>query len=176
MKKVTDEKGDIFILHLEIQVADESEMVYRMAEYKIMLLRAYKIPIRQFVIFIGKAIPKMQSTLIADKLHFSFDVLSFKMLNYQTLVASDKPQEIVFDVLANFGTQSPENAIEQIIHRLDETSKSPLTFQKYLRQLRIFAKLRKLDLKIDEIMESIVKYIYIDEEKDVLYKRGQEKE
>jgi hypothetical protein len=32
LKKVTDSSGKVFILHLEYQVANENEMVYRMAE------------------------------------------------------------------------------------------------------------------------------------------------
>ncbi|WP_285009850.1 hypothetical protein [Pedobacter faecalis] len=35
LKKVTDSAGDIYVLHLEFQVANEVEMVYRMAEYSI---------------------------------------------------------------------------------------------------------------------------------------------
>jgi hypothetical protein len=50
LKKVTDSQGNIFVLQIEFQVADEPEMVYRMAEYYIMLERKYKIPVQQFVI------------------------------------------------------------------------------------------------------------------------------
>src|ERR1700760_2477307 len=38
LKKVTDKNGETFVLHIEFQVKDEGEMVYRMAEYYIMLL------------------------------------------------------------------------------------------------------------------------------------------
>jgi len=33
LKKVTDNKGNIFVLQIEFQVADEVEMVFRMADY-----------------------------------------------------------------------------------------------------------------------------------------------
>src|ERR1700749_1088388 len=52
LKKVTDKKGETFVLHIEFQVKDEPKMVLRMAEYFIMLLRKYGLPVRQCVIYI----------------------------------------------------------------------------------------------------------------------------
>ncbi|WP_435353493.1 hypothetical protein [Emticicia sp. SJ17W-69] len=46
LKKVVDNQGNTFVLQIEFQVADESEMIYRMAEYFIMLERKYKMAIR----------------------------------------------------------------------------------------------------------------------------------
>jgi beta-xylosidase len=45
LKKVIDNQGNTFILQIEFQVVDEPEMVYRMLEYKAMLLRKYKIDV-----------------------------------------------------------------------------------------------------------------------------------
>jgi len=39
LKKVTDKNGQTFVLHIEWQVTDEKEMVFRMAEYFYMLWR-----------------------------------------------------------------------------------------------------------------------------------------
>jgi hypothetical protein len=173
LKKVTDSVGSTFVLHIEFQVADETEMVYRMAEYKIMLLRIYRMPVRQFVIFLGKSDPKMQNVLVEEGIDFRFNVLSFKSFKYDLFVKSANPQEVVFSILADWGMEQVEDVIEKILLRLNETAHSPLTFQKYVQQLRILAKLRKLDFKIEEIMESIVKYI--DEENDILYRRGEQR-
>lgn len=173
LKKITDIKNKTYILHIEIQVADESEMIYRMAEYNIMLLRKYHLPVHQFVIFLGKAKPKMKTTLNEGELSFRFNVLSLRDLNYRIFIESEKPEEVVFAILGDFGKEEAKTAVEQIIQRLGETTRGQLSFQKYLRQLHILVKLRKFDLKLDEIMESIAKYI--DEERDVLYLRGLEK-
>jgi hypothetical protein len=48
LKKVTDKIGETFVLHVEFQVKDESEMVFRMAEYYIMLLRRHQLPVQQY--------------------------------------------------------------------------------------------------------------------------------
>jgi hypothetical protein len=159
LKKVTDEQNNTFVLQIEFQVSDEPEMVYRMAEYHVMLLRAYKIPVKQFVIFLGKGKPKMATELLSGDLNFKFNLLSIKTIDYETFLKSTQPEEIVFAVLSNFGVEKPERAIKKIIQRLEETTKTELTLKKYLRQLRILSELRKLDFKIDEIMESIAKYV-----------------
>ena len=47
LKKVTDSAGNTYVLHVEFQLEDEKEMVYRMAEYKVMLMRRYRLPVHQ---------------------------------------------------------------------------------------------------------------------------------
>ena len=63
LKKITDDKGNTFVLQIEFQVKDEEEMVYRMGEYYFMLERKYKLPVKQFVIFLGVDNPKMPTEL-----------------------------------------------------------------------------------------------------------------
>lgn len=145
LKRITDIDGNTFVLQIEFQVSDEPEMIYRMAEYKVMLLRIYKIPVRQFVIFLGKGKPKMITELQSEDLTFKYNLLSIKTIDYKIFLNSNKPEEIVFAVLSNFGIEQPKKAIEKIINKLEETTKTDLTLKKYLRQLRILSGLRKLD-------------------------------
>ena len=173
LKKVTDNLGNTFVLQIEFQVADEPEMVYRMADYCIMLVRKYKLPIRQFVIFLGKANPQMETELMMEDLSFRYHLRSIKAIDYQLFLKSGKPEEIVFAVLSNFGADNPETAIENIVDRLEETTGTELTLKKYINQLRILAELRKLDLQIDEIMESIAKYL--NEENDYFVVKAKRK-
>lgn len=173
LKKVTDILGITFVLQIEFQVADEPEMVYRMADYCIMLARKYKLPIRQFVIFLGKASPQMETELLMEDLSFRYHLRSIKAIDYQLFLKSGKPEEIVFAVLSNFGADNPETAIENIVDRLEETTGTELTLKKYINQLRILAELRKLDLQIDEIMESIAKYL--NEENDYFVVKAKRK-
>lgn len=173
LKKVTDNLGNTFVLQIEFQVADEPEMVYRMAEYCIMLARKYKLPIRQFVIFLGKTGPQMETELLMEDLRFRYHLRSIKAIDYHLFLKSGKPEEIVFAVLSNFGPDKPETAIGNIVDRLEETTGTDLTLKKYINQLRILAELRKLDLQIDEIMESIAKYL--NEENDYFVVKAKRK-
>ena len=168
LKRITDIEGNTFVLQIEFQVSDEPEMIYRMAEYKVMLLRVYKIPVRQFVIFLGKGKPKMVTEIQSEDLVFKYNLLSIKTIDYEIFLNSNKPEEVVFAVLSNFGIEKPEKAIEKIIKKLEETAKTELTLKKYLRQLRILSELRKLEFNLDEIMESIAKFINEDTDYFVL--------
>ena len=174
LKKVTDTKGDTFVLQIEFQVRDEPEMVYRMLEYYGMLERKYKTPVRQFVIFLGSDNPKMLTELDRERLKFSFPLVSLSTLDYHIFLNSDKAEEIILGILANFKGENPEDALKQILVRIKETTKGDFSLNRYFNQLRVLAQLRNLELNLKNAMDSIAEYIK--EERDVLYLRGQERE
>lgn len=173
LKKIKDDENDIFVLHIEFQLADDEEMVFRMMEYKVMLLRRYQLPVKQFVIYLGSNPSKMIDKYQTNDLTFSYKLLSLRELDYKIFLQTQNAEQVVFAILSHFGEDSPKIAIENIIFQLDKTSKGELSFKKYINQLRILAQLRKLNFKIDEIMESILKYINIED--DALFQKGIEK-
>ena len=174
LKKITDNQGNTFVLQIEFQVKDEPEMVYRMAEYFIMLERKYKLPTKQFVIFLGAYKPKMPTELDRERLKFSFSLISLSTFDYHVFLNSDKPGEIILGILANFNGENPENALKQILVRVKETTKGDFSLNRYFNQLRVLAQLRNLELNLKNAMDGIAEYIK--EERDVLYLRGQENE
>ena len=174
LRIITDPNGQKFILHLEFQVDDYSKMAYRMADYWLLLKAKYGLPIRQYVIFIGNGQPKMNTILSEDGNYFQFQLVNITQFDYLRFLTSDNAEEVLLAVLSDFGEEDPENALSQIIHRLEETTPDQRTFQKHLRQLRVLSKLRKLDLKFDEMIQNMAKYI--DAENDYLYIRGQQNE
>lgn len=173
LKKVTDDKGNVFVLQIEFQLKDEPEMIYRMGEYYFMLERKYKMPVKQFVIFLGKDRPIMPTQLVREQLHFSFPLIALSELDYHIFINSDKPEEIVLSILANFTGEKPENVLRQIISRVKETAKGELSLNRYFNQLRVLAQLRNLELNLKIAMDSIAEYIK--EERDVLFLRGLDK-
>ncbi|WP_338871937.1 hypothetical protein WBJ53_26695 [Spirosoma sp. SC4-14] len=118
-------------------------MAYRMADYWLLLKAKYKLPIRQFVIFIGSGQPKMSTILSEDGNYFQFQLINITQFDYQRFFQSDSAEEVLLAVLSNFSGEDPENALNQIIHRLEEITPDQRTFQKHLRQLRVLSKLRK---------------------------------
>ena len=173
LKKITDDTGDTFVLQIEFQVADEPDMVYRMAAYYVMLKRKYRLPIRQFVIYLGAAQPQMPTRLDSPFLTFHFPLVAFTQLDYQTFLRSDRPEEVVLSVLADFEGTSKEAALQQIVQRIEETTDSDFALRRYIKQLRVLAQLRKLEVKLKTVMDSIAPFI--SEEKDALYLRGLDK-
>jgi DNA-dependent RNA polymerase auxiliary subunit epsilon len=95
-------------------------------------------------------------------------------IDYLIFVNSDNPEDIVLGILADFKEEDPENALKQILQRIEETTDTDFSLQRYFNQLRILAQLRNLDLKLKNAMDSIAKHIK--EERDVLYLRGRDKE
>jgi len=148
-------------------------MVYRMGEYYFMLERKHKLPVKQFVIFLGSDNPKMPTDLDRERLKFSYPLVSLSTLDYHIFLSSNKPEEVILGILANFQGEDPENALKQILVRVKETSKGDFSLNRYFNQLRILAQLRNLELNLKNAMDSIAEYIK--EERDVLYLRGQEK-
>ena len=67
--------GNIYLLHLEFQASDEKDMVYRMAEYSIMLMRKYKLPIQQYVIYLKDNKPLMPTFLDTAHLKYDFNLI-----------------------------------------------------------------------------------------------------
>ncbi len=57
-------------VNIEFQVKDEPKMVFRMAEYHIMLLRKYELPVRQYVIYIGADKPTMTDHIHSEPMNF----------------------------------------------------------------------------------------------------------
>ena len=168
--KITDSSGETFILQLEFQVRKDGAMVFRMAEYCIMFARKYKLPVRQFVIFLGKKKPKMATVLDMENLTFRYELITLAEIDYTFFLQSDKPEEVLFAILGNFKKQNPEEAVRQIIRRVIATSKGELTREKMLYQLRVLSDLRKLRPIIEKGMTEVSKYFK--KERDFLYQEG----
>ena len=173
LKKIMDDQGDVYVLQLEFQVADEPDMVYRMAEYYIMLERKYKLPVRQFVIFLGASAPQMPVRLDRANLTFDFPLITFSALDYRLFLRSAKPEEVLLSILANFDGDPVDLALNQIVQRIEETSSGDFSFKKHVNQLRVLAQLRNLGIKLKTAMDSILPFI--SPEKDVFYLIGQER-
>jgi hypothetical protein len=174
LKKITDDKGNTFVLQIEFQVKNDDDMIHRMLDYKAMLFRKYLIPVRQYVIYLGKGKLTMESSLQTLDLAFKYNLLALNTIDYKIFLNSNQPEEVILSVLANFNKETPENALKYIILRLEETTEGDLALKRYFKQLRILAQLRKLEQKLKIIvMDSIAKYI--DEEKDVAFLVGFDK-
>jgi hypothetical protein len=174
LRIITDPTGRKFILHLEFQVDDYKKMVYRMIDYWGLLKSKYHLPVRQFVIYIGDKEPTMKTVLSEDGNYFQFQLINITQFDYLRFLNSTNPEEIILAVLGDFGSESPVTALLQIIQRLEETKTDQNTLQKHFNQLRILTKLRKLDLKFDDMIQNMAKYL--DVKNDYLYIKGREDE
>ena len=173
LKKIINQDGQEFILHIEFQSTNIPDMIYRMHEYRAMLSRRYKILVKQFVLYLGQKKPNMQTELTELNLSFKFHLENIQDYDYRSLVKSDIPEEILLAVLSDFQDEPPEHVIRLILKRLTIVSSDEVKLLKYLNQLRILSKLRKLQTEtLNEIKQMPITYNI---ETDILFKKGLEK-
>ena len=176
LKIITDSQGRRFVLQLEFQLENEPEMVYRMADYCIMLHRKYKMEVRQYVVYIGEGDANMPTELSEEHyLWFQYSLISLSSINYHVFLESESPEEKMLALLANFGTEEPKSVVYNIIDEVIASSKGPLDRQRYIQQMHILGKLRKLVSVNSMIMESITDYLLknVDLKSDVIYQMGE---
>ena len=174
LKKVTDAGGKTYVLHVEFQVEDEAEMVYRMAEYSIMLMRRYKLPVRQYVIFLKDIKPAMPVFINTENHSYSFSLIRIAQANYRLFLKADNPEVKMLGILANFGKEDSYEAIKSIVDGIKTFTKSDFAESRYFKQLRIFAQLRNsVEQEFEKAMVTVSKFFK--EENDFLYKKGETK-
>jgi len=171
LKKVNDSNGNIFVLHLEFQVADEKEMAFRMAEYCIMLLRRYGLPVRQYVIYLGEGSPRMKDHIRSEYLQFQYRLVALSAVDYRSFLSADSPEEHLLAILGNFGNNDRLQVVETIVKEVIGGLEDGLLKEKRLRQLVILSNLRKLAPEVEAFMESIA--TWFKKERDALYLMGQ---
>lgn len=169
--KVTDIYGSRFILHIEMQVSEkEIDMANRMLAYRAMARQIYRLPVKQYVFYLGKAEPSFPTIIDEPGFYFEYQLISFKDIPSSLFLASDRPEEQIPAALGNYGVEKPEAVLQKILNKVHETSESGLSANKYLQQLRVLVQLRKLTPEFSNIMESVAKFFK--EEKDPFFIRG----
>jgi predicted transposase YdaD len=148
-------------------------MVYRMAEYMVMLLRKYSLPVEQFVLFMGSEKARMTTEINEDRLKYNYRLITLSEVDYKIFLKSDKPEEKILAILANFEHDGEELALRNILKAVQAGAKGDFAESPYFKQLRVLAQLRKLDIKFKEVMESITKFFKV--EKDPFFRQGEAK-
>src|SRR5690606_15333408 len=140
LRRVTDSEGNRFILHIEYQVANEPQMALRMAEYCIMALRKYRLPVQQHVIFLGKGRATMPVRIEEDNLRFRYNLINLKDIDYRVFLKSTFPEQKILAILGNFEDEQPEHVLRHIVQEVKQSAKG-LELGRYFRQMRILAQL-----------------------------------
>jgi len=173
LKKITDAAGDTYVLHIEFQTKSDPAMVYRMAEYFVMLSRKYKMEVRQYVVYIGPGTPAMPTRWQCRQMFFSFEMIVLAEIDYRLLLSSDDPSLKVLAILADFKGDAPTAVIDQIVKQVIGSTERELDRHRHINHLSILSQLRNLDKQISQVMDSIATFYSI--ERDPIYKIGEKK-
>lgn len=163
-----------YILQIEFQSTGEKDMVYRMLEYKSLLLRKFKVEVKQIVLYIGKdKLRRMTPSLEREGLSFEFRLIDIKSFDYEDFLKSNVPEEVILSILCNFKNTPPQKVITKVLDKLQELLKGENRFGKYLKQLEVLSKLR--DLQEETIKQTSIMPILYDLETDIRYVQGMNK-
>ncbi|SFD01798.1 conserved hypothetical protein (putative transposase or invertase) [Chitinophaga sp. CF118] len=173
LKKITDRNNNEYVLHIEWQSQNDKNMVYRMAEYAVMLYRKYRLPVKQYVIFVGNNGVKMITEIKHENLKFRYKIIDFKKFDYKLFLNAEDPAIKVFAILGNFEKDGDEKAVENIYNEVRRADTEGLTGKKHYNQLRVLVQLRneKINLKFNNMISTSSFYKV---EKDAHYLIGKE--
>jgi predicted transposase YdaD len=143
-----------------------------MVEYRVMLQRKYRIPVKQYVLYIGPDNMTMISSIDEENFTFRYKVVSLKEFDYKIFLHSDNPEEKVFAILANLGEDSPEKVVTAIVEDLKTVVDGDNDKRKYINQLKVLVHLLKIKLK-EEDMEPVSSFFTVED--DFVYIWGKEK-
>lgn len=172
LKRVTDSCRETYMLQVEFQTEDEEEMVYRMADYSIMIMRKYRLPLKQYVVFLRDVKPSMPVLIDTEKHKFSYELISISDASYKLFLNSDNPEVKMLSILANFGKENAYSVVKTIVEEVRASASGDFTESRYFKQLRIFVQLRRsLEHELENVMNTIAKFFK--EENDFLYRKGE---
>ncbi len=167
INKATQKKE---IFHIEFQTNVHPHMEKRELLYYALLNDKYELPIHQFVIYLGEYNWTTPTHIQHPKLTFSYEVIVLNKLDYQIFIQSEKPEEIILAILADFKKENKENVVRSIIQKVKDKSKNAQKLQKVIFQLEILSNLRNLQSEIIKQISAMP--ITFDIKKDLRYQQG----
>jgi predicted transposase/invertase (TIGR01784 family) len=170
--EVDPKNGNPFILHCEFQSSNDKQMLSRMLLYYGFLHYQRKLPIQQYVIYVGRDKVQMEHKLQADMLSYQYKLIDLRSFPYQTFLESEQSQEVLLAILADFGGEPAELISQKIIAKLEELSSGKLELSQRTLQLVRLAVLRNLGKTVYNTAKKMA--ITIDIKEDTLYQEGQE--
>ncbi len=168
-KIFTDEYPQGEIVIFEVETRFSKTQIYRMVEQFGIATRKWKLPVRQFLIYIGDGKPKYQSELTMPWAYFSYKVHLLSEIPCEDFLESEFAEEVIFAVLANFGDRTAEEVIRLILQRLLVLKGKTTETLRFLNQLKVISQLRNLHAQTFKLSRDMYTY---DMEKDPVYVEG----
>lgn len=159
-----------FLLHLEFQLQDDKEMIYRSAEYHGIALRRKQVEIKHLVIYLGEGVSKMQTKLPDPQVFKGFDIINIHAFDMDKLLSSQVPEVVLLAILSQFPKEKIEMVLRLILQRLKKICKHPNELSKYQKQLIVLARIRKFDYSAIKIINDMT--LGYDVANDYLFNKG----
>jgi hypothetical protein len=174
LKIITDTNGVERIGHIEFHIKDEADISYRAFETCAMMKRKKPhLGISQIIAFMGERPAENILQEWSDE-HYTYKIklIQFIKTPLEVFLNAESAAEIVYGVLSDFGGQTPEIVLPQLVDKVIKHTDNNLERLKFLEHLRIFGKLRNFEPLIKIIMDNTIAYFGLKDEDDYMYQRG----
>jgi len=141
---------DTFLLQVEVQTKNDARMPARMLTYAALLHEKYGRSIKQVVLYIGKQKMNMASEIRMPYFAFRYEIIDFRRMDYRHLLQSNQPEKIIFAILGDFGQESQEQAVRQIVAKLGKSVRDRRELDDLAEQLQILSQLRNLGAIVEQ--------------------------
>ena len=172
-RMVKTANGEEFIFHLEVQGTNDQKMLRRMRLYHALLEEVYDKRVEQYVLYHGQVRPTMRTRWEPREVMRGFDMLDIPGIDFRKFLASEIPEELIMGIMADFQGHPPRAVMQLIMQKLFKMRSSGSDRDRYLRQLGVFARNKKLEKEFKEVLEVMPGYFNIQE--DYLYQEGKAK-
>ncbi|MBF0538915.1 MAG: Rpn family recombination-promoting nuclease/putative transposase [Nitrospirae bacterium] len=166
-------KGENIILHIEFQSTNDADMVYRMLRYWCHISHIHKLPVMQYVFYIGNKPLKMAKTIAEPNVNYQYNLIDMRNIDCEKFLYSEKPQDMIISVLCNLEAKGAKVYLKELLQRIKDFVSEETLRGKYIKQIEVMSLTRDLQEYICKEVENMA-FIY-DIEKDVRFKQGVEK-
>ena len=172
--RLRDRQGETFLLHIEIQNNNDKTMPIRMMRYMTDILLAHPgLPLRQYLIYIGREPLTMAKGLDAPDLRYRYGLLDMRNMDCRHLLEKDNPDALILAILCNFHDRDPQLVVNHIYARLRSLlADDDKRFREYVDMLHILSVNRDLGEQIKEAEKMLTQ---IDIERIPSYQLGMER-
>ncbi len=146
------------LLHLEIQNNNHPQMPLRMLRYYTDIrLRWAEEPLRQYLIYTGKAPLNMPAGIAAFNYHY--ELIDMRTIDCALLLGEDTPDALVLAILCDFKGRSARDIVGYIIRRLYQlTCERGDIFRRYLHMLELLSENRDLQETVKETEQMLTDF------------------
>jgi len=140
-----------YILHLEIQNNNDKNMIYRMLRYYVDIRQISKLPIKQYVLYIGKEKANFQTEIFEEALNFRYNFIDIHTIDCEVLLNQNTPEALVLAILCDFKGKNPKDVVKYIIDSLYKYTKNSSSYKNYIMMLETLSSNRNLKEVVKEI-------------------------
>ncbi len=157
--KIKDTSDKEFILHIEFQSDNHKQMHFRMLRYLTELHKKYKLPVIQFVLYVGREKLRMKNKIEFEnhqtKINYEYKIVDTSKLDCEYFLNSNSEDLVVLAVLCDFKDKDKREVIHKITKKLEELCNGDYKrFRDQFLKVEVLSNLRNLTdiVKEEEMM------------------------